>query len=79
LSLVPQQKPFPVLLDFRRLEPIHVLDHIGPFEVMSSPLKRNRPVNRIFNPFARVVNMGRCPAITGAPSWPTPSANAIGQ
>jgi len=43
------------------------------------PVYSIRSVNHIFNPFARVVNMGRCPAITGAPSWPTPSANAIGQ
>lgn len=41
--------------------------------------QRIRSVNHIFNPFARAVNMGRCPAITGVPSWPTPSANAIGQ
>jgi hypothetical protein len=42
-------------------------------------LQRIRSVNHIFNPFARAVNMGRCPATTGVPLWPTPSANAIGQ
>ena len=39
LGLVPQQKPLPILLDFRRVQLTQVLDHIGPFEVVPALLQ----------------------------------------